>query len=70
MVATVFYTYGGPLSRFVIEHRKKEIADLEAAAVQQPAVLPQAAEQKLVPSMSQSDALPSSAVLNSLAGHG
>jgi hypothetical protein len=30
MVATVFYIYLGPLSDFVLEHRRKEIADLEA----------------------------------------
>ena len=38
MVATVFYIYLGPLSAFVIEHRNKEIADLEATAVQPPRV--------------------------------
>jgi radical SAM superfamily enzyme YgiQ (UPF0313 family) len=32
MVATVFYMYLGPLSRFVIEHRKKEVAGLKAVA--------------------------------------
>jgi hypothetical protein len=28
MVATVFYIYLGPLSVFVIEHRRREIAEL------------------------------------------
>jgi radical SAM superfamily enzyme YgiQ (UPF0313 family) len=40
IVATVFYIYLGPLSDFVIEHRNKEIADLKAANVQRPYVLP------------------------------
>ena len=38
MVATVLYIYLGPLSAFVIEHRNKEIADLETTAVQPPRV--------------------------------
>jgi radical SAM superfamily enzyme YgiQ (UPF0313 family) len=36
IVATVFYIYLGPLSRYVIEHRSKEIAELETASVQPP----------------------------------
>jgi hypothetical protein len=34
MVATVFYIYLGPLSGFVVNHRNKEIADLEAVNAQ------------------------------------
>jgi Domain of unknown function (DUF4070) len=36
IVATVFYIYLGPLSRYVIEHRSKEIAEFEAASVPPP----------------------------------
>jgi radical SAM superfamily enzyme YgiQ (UPF0313 family) len=49
MVATVFYIYLGPLSDFVIEHRRREIADLEAAAVQPPRVPPPSLDEVALP---------------------